>query len=525
MHVITLLVPRGRWVQRCLYTFVLCAAVVALVRLSQLTADRLLSRKITCLRCNVVILDIDVLRADALRCADNNNTITPNLCRLIRQGTSFSNAYSQTNWTLSSSLSTVTSLYPSVNGVWDMTQQGILASTTTTLATEFQRNGYQTYYLGQDNDALLTQRNGGLRGYRYIDFGSTAETSWLSAYTSALGTHQPIFFHAYTPWLHMPYLLYGNQSPIEVLPKPKGFPVYREEFEYIFRDYLLSHVTEVFMPDTIAQHPEIFQSKPLSVRGKRIVDYFRLLEFENDTTKRKYAWNVFYNSYMQFINPENPQDVAYLHMMYESTLHALDDYLGGFINYLLRPEVASHTIVVITSSHGEAFGEHGKFSHEIIPYNELYHVPFVIKYPSGPGKQVDAVVENVDLYPTLAEMVTGKVPANTQGISLVSLLSGVSIQAKSYAITMNYTDVFIIQNKRYALVVYYKYPRIKPELYDLFADPAQQHDIAFTHQDIVKQLTRLLTLTHVIPELRLSPATSPIPPSVNKKDIIRNGYF
>ena len=476
-----------------------------------------------CLRCTVVILDLDTLRADEIDCFGIGATVTPNLCRLIRQSTVFSQAYSQSYWTLPSSLSTYSSLYPNVNQVWRM-GQGSLAPSTVTLAAYVQSAGYKTTYAGQDADNLLTQRNGGLRGYGHIDNVDIFWGQLLSKFTSTISAPPPVLFHVYTGWLHMPYLLDSDQSPIENLPKPKGFPLFFTEFDAIQENYLAAHATDVFTPETIAQNPDVFRVGPAD-RGKRILAYFRMLDAMNDYTKRKNAWLSTYIPYMQFIDLHNPQDVAYLHMMYKSTIHTLDSRLAPYINYLLQPDISRHTIVVITSAHGEAFEEHGTLEHDAIPYNELYHVPLIIKYPHGSGRHIDAVVENIDIYPTIVEMVTGKVPDNVQGVSLVPLLSGSSIRAKSYAISINENNVFVLQNRRYALIVY-KDRAVKPELYDLIRDPGEQHDIASKHPDIVNQYMRFFVQTHVVPELSIpTPDVLPIPADIYKKDLIRSGYF
>ncbi len=87
------------WVQKILLVLIVCFLAVAFVCVSHHIFVRVSSRRIYCPRCNIVILDIDVLRADALRCFGTTDTITPNLCKLIKQGTNFANAYSQSNWT------------------------------------------------------------------------------------------------------------------------------------------------------------------------------------------------------------------------------------------------------------------------------------------------------------------------------------------------------------------------------------------------------------------------------------------
>lgn len=521
LQMIIPIIQRRGWIQKSLYLAGLCIVFIILVRLYQLLKFHNPPRTLSCFRCNVVVLDLDILRADELRCFGRGVNITPNICRLIRQSTYFSNNFSQSNWTLSSSLSTYTSLYPNVHQVWAQ-EQGMLAPSTMTLAVFLQQMGYLTYYSGFDDDALLTERNGGLRGYSYIDLTNPGPTQWLDTYKTMLTHSSAVFFHVYNGGMHIPYLLGSSEQPLQDLPKPEGLPLRVTEYAPIRARYVAEHYQEIFTSETIAKNPAIFQADP-SIREQRIADYFNTLEDQHDYTQRLYARDTFFNSYMQFIDTDNPRDTSYLHMLYQTRLHTLDSELAEFINYLLQPDVASHTMVILTSAHGEAFGEHGTFAHGNVPYNELYHVPLVIKYPTGKGKRVDAVVENIDVYPTIVQMVIGRLPQNIQGVSLIPLLSGVSNQAKSYAVSINDNNAFVIQTKQYALVVYKDHTK-PTELYDLIADPGELHNIAAENPQIVNNYFQLL-ITSAAPELQLGKLRTPIPSGVDRQKLIKGGYF
>ena len=499
-----------------------CILSIVLVIGCRMLALHFAAKRIACPHCNVVILDLDVFRSDELTCVGKSIKITPNLCKLVAESTRFTKVYSQSFWTLPSALSTYTSLYPNVNQVWEE-QKGALSLSTVTLAEYLEKYGYTTHYVGDDNDALLSERNGGLRGYAHTYLGVEDELKWLDILKNAMSTKRPVLFHAYSEGFHIPYLLFPPEKPIRDLPKPNGFPTYIDEYERVKREYLIQHVQEIFPASVIAAHPEIFQSD-LSVRGKKLDDFLHQLEDSHDYTQRLLSWEAIYNPYMQFIHASNPQDVAYLKMLYETKLHTVDQRLAGLIAYLLKPDIKDHTIVIVTSSHGEAFAEHGEFSHADFPYNEIYHVPLIVNYPANTNKRsIDAVIENLDIYPTLTDLVTGSVPHKIQGVSLTPLLSGVSISAKPYAVSMNYEDTFVIQSRRYALVRY-RDRFAKPELYDLITDPGETHNVAKDHPQIVKRYTDVL-IKEVAPELLLPPSFMPIPYGNNQQKLIRSGYF
>jgi choline-sulfatase len=78
------------------------------------------------------------------------------------------------------------------------------------------------------------------------------------------------------------------------------------------------------------------------------------------------------------------------------------------------------TIVVVTSDHGDAFGEHGFDGHAIALYREILHVPLIIYVPQNPPRQLDAVVSNLDIVPTIAALCGIPTPgASFEGRSLV----------------------------------------------------------------------------------------------------------
>lgn len=509
------------WAQKALIVVFVCVSTVVVMWGVRLVVFRESHNAARCPRCNVVILDIDILRADELTCQGKSLRITPNLCRLILSGTRFTNVFSQSFWTLPSELSIVTSLYPNINQVWSQVE-GAIPQTSQTLARVLKESGYLTDYQGLNNDATLTVRNGGLQGFTNINLAGAWPGNWLAKYKAQDFTLQPLFFHFYTPLLHMPYTLNDYQKPLENLPKPSGFPVYVKEFDKVQAEYLATHVADIFTPKTIAENPTIFLADP-SVRTKKIFDYYQLLDHQNDYVKRITAWPATYAPYMNFIDPNKPQDVAFLHMLYETKLYYTDMYLRPLVDYLMRPDVASRTIVVVMSAHGEAFGEHGIFEHKASPYNAVFHVPLAIKYPKGRAQRIDAVVETMDIYPTLVDMVLGVVPSHLQGQSLVPLLSGISVKPKLYAASIVDEYTFVIQSKRYALIKY-RYNKKAPELYDLKNDPKEIHNIASKYPQIVSRMTQLLT-QDVAPELQLPGGYITIPNETNQKDLIKDGYF
>jgi arylsulfatase A-like enzyme len=134
-----------------------------------------------------------------------------------------------------------------------------------------------------------------------------------------------------------------------------------------------------------------------------------------------FLWLHYLDPHAQYVaHPDDtnwsgsPQD------LYESELHFTDKHIGRLLDELRRMPGGDRTIVVVTSDHGDAFGEHGFDGHAIALYREILHVPLIIYVPQNPPRQLDAVVSNLDIVPTIAALCGIPTPgASFEGRSLV----------------------------------------------------------------------------------------------------------
>jgi arylsulfatase A-like enzyme len=72
-----------------------------------------------------------------------------------------------------------------------------------------------------------------------------------------------------------------------------------------------------------------------------------------------------------------------VNLAYDASIAYLDHHLGLLLSELRQRGVLEHTLVIITSYHGEHFGEHGLMHHSSSLYLPLLHVPLVISFPAG----------------------------------------------------------------------------------------------------------------------------------------------
>jgi arylsulfatase A-like enzyme len=106
---------------------------------------------------------------------------------------------------------------------------------------------------------------------------------------------------------------------------------------------------------------------------------------------------------------------------YDGEIRYMDMLLGNFFNFLRTEGVFDDTLIVVTSDHGELFGEYGLVYHQLTLAEELIRVPLLIKRPGQTERQVsNELVSLVDLVPTFLDVVGKDVPSTLDGRSLFS---------------------------------------------------------------------------------------------------------
>jgi arylsulfatase A-like enzyme len=125
---------------------------------------------------------------------------------------------------------------------------------------------------------------------------------------------------------------------------------------------------------------------------------------------------------------KKPEDVQHVVNLYDGEVAYADSCLGLFVDELKQRNLYENTLLIVTSDHGEALGEHGDFSHGYLPYDIIVRVPLVIKFPRDhfASSQVTSMVSLLDIMPTVLDYL-GIGPAAlsssfTQGCALMPVL-------------------------------------------------------------------------------------------------------
>ncbi len=108
--------------------------------------------------------------------------------------------------------------------------------------------------------------------------------------------------------------------------------------------------------------------------------------------------------------------------LYDAEIQYWDKHFGRLIASLKRRGLYDDTMIVVTSDHGEEFGEHGGFWHGTTLYDEQVHVPLVVRMPGGElkGTTLTDWVRHVDLAPTILHNARVPAPEGMQGGNIFS---------------------------------------------------------------------------------------------------------
>lgn len=194
---------------------------------------------------------------------------------------------------------------------------------------------------------------------------------------------------------------------------------------------------------------------------------------------------------------------------YYSAISYMDEQLGKVVAALDRLGLADNTIITMTSDHGYHMGEHHLWQKTSLFENSA-RVPLVVVDPSKrgtAGQVTDAVVELVDLYPTLADLAGLPAPAHTVGQSFAPALEDVSWAGKDAALTVHIAHdrvphddwefpkckAYSIRTARYRYTEYQN-GELGVELYDHQADPGEFSNLADDprHRSLRNRMSDLL---------------------------------
>jgi len=366
----------------------------------------------------VLIFLLDAAQASHLSCYGYHRKTSPHIDEIARDGTLFLNGYCEAVYTLASTASLMTGLYPDVHYVL---HRGVrLNANALTMAEVFQKAGYHT--------ACFTA----------MGFAS-----------SAFGFRQGFdyFYESFKKVIHLPKA---------------------EDFLPTLLPWIEEHKSNPFFLYVHFREPHSIIDPPPPFTDMFDKDYQGVVDLYENKEKMILSGKI----------EMTPRDLYHIIATYDASICYADSVIGKTIEKLKSLGIYDRTIIIVIADHGEALWEHGFFGHNVHLYEEISHIPFIIKLPTSTGiggRKMEALVQTIDFFPTLVDIL--RLPTDNsilQGKSLLPLMAGNinSVNDLLYSRTVWVKPRYGVRDPVYKYIIFTRTG--DEELYNLQDDPQER---------------------------------------------------
>jgi len=428
-------------------------------------------------RPNLLWIMTDAQRRDSIGAYGNPFVKTPNLDRLAEGGVRFNRCYIASSPCSPSRACLLTGLYVHTNGV---VRCGIvLPDSVPTLGDVLKAEGYRTGWIGKWHLGPTDSPQHGFTD-KWVDHGRDyrdylKRVGMLQAFTEGRRRvrygRSPVpeehYLEAFLAREAIAFLEENGSQPFCLglsFRAPQDPVTPPEPWDRMYpRD-------KVPLP---ANFHDDMVNKPLRQRQGRTR---RLDSGDDGAVAKRWAGVAFPKSW---VPAEWTEDVwREIRALYYGLVGCVDHWTGRVLEALDRQGLAENTIVLYTTDHGKMMGSHGLIKGSYI-YDENMRVPLIMRYPPliEPGTATDALVSNVDILPTLLEMMGVKVPRGVQGRSFMPLLEGEAQSHRDAAFMEIAQGIKSVRTGRWKYAVNWR-PRDLDELYEMEDDPLELRNLA-----------------------------------------------
>ncbi len=431
---------------------------------------------------NVLLFVVDALRQDTLGCYGDERVQTPVMDELAARGVQFENAFVQAPFTWTSFGSILTGKYPRRHGLLKM-RPGARMPRNITLASHLKSGELRSgATLGDDDYVGAAFMTGTLSHGSGLMYG-------FDTYFEAMVGHPLV--EVDNPWSVFKSELVLSRIHMKLLQRVDDTPVASEAVKWFRANGQRRFVAMVHYYSTHTPYDPPRRFRDLYVDP----DYDGPIE-------------TFYAGAREVIErgeyTPTEADVRQIRDLYYGGVSQADHMIGQVLEELERQRVLDQTLVIVTSDHGEELGDHGLWEHNFM-YQTNLRVPLLLSWPGKlpAGRRVEALVETVDLLPTVCDLGGIAVPFDEQleaekegagrvdGVSLMPLIRGEVESVKDYAYAENGRKL-AIQDRSWKLVVLDDdmdgdWAR-SARLYHLADDPHERVNVIVSHGDQAQRL-------------------------------------
>ena len=415
---------------------------------------------------NVVFILADDHRYDAMSCMGHQFAETPHMDAMVREGVHMRNAFVTTSLCSPSRASILTGLYTFRHRVID--NQRAVPDGTQFFPQYLQAAGYKTGYVGKwhmgahnDNprpgfDYWVSFKGQG----HYLPPGPeytinvNGERVKQDGYITPLLTKYAIDFMEQQTDSDQPFFLYLSHKAVHANFTPE------DKYDQKFADKKFNRpASETKLEENTLNRPRW------------------LLDQRN-------SWHGVDFPYHSELNIEQ------YYKRYCEALCSVDDSIGDVMNQLEKMGIRDETMVIYMGDNGFMFGEHGLIDKRVA-YETSIRVPMIVQCPElfAGGTKIDKMVANIDIAPTVMEVMGLETPPHMDGESFNALAQGEDVPWREYFLYAYYWEqnfpqsptVFSLRSDRYKFTTYYGLWDTN-EFFDIEADPEEQNNLIRSSQ-------------------------------------------
>ncbi|MBN2391454.1 MAG: sulfatase-like hydrolase/transferase [Anaerolineae bacterium] len=441
---------------------------------------------------NILIVMTDHQRADTV--LPEHPAITPNVARLAEDGVTFTNTYCPSPHCCPSRATFFSGLYPSRHGVWNniCNRQALSTGLTPGVrlwSEDLAEAGYDLHFSGKWHvsveespkdrgwtEHFVSGAKGDYHGARWEHYRELAAQPDPTTrgegeiLRPGYGTYR--LYRSANPGQHDEL---ATQHALDLLPQL----AHRSDPWGLFVGLIGPHDPYVVPQKYLDMYDLNNVPLPFSY-GDELADKPRIYQRMRE---------------MRF-GQLSPREVREGIRHFWAYCTYLDDLFGQILAALDATGQAENTLVLYVADHGDYCGEHGMFAKGIPCFRGAYHVPAVIRWPTGvrnPGRRVDDFVSLADFAPTFIELAGLHVDRHFAGASLLPFLQDETPAAWRDAIHTQCNGVELYYTQRSVMTRDYKYVFNgfdQDELYDLHVDPHEMRNVSDdpTYAEVKREL-------------------------------------
>lgn len=429
---------------------------------------------------NIIMIVVDDMRIDEYGAGGHPYLSTPNIDRIAREGATFSRAYHATPLCSPNRASILTGQYSSRHGILDNTSRSYASHKLELFPQQLQKSGYKTAHVGKwhmGNDAsprpgydywVSFQGQGRSKNPILYENGKLGE---VKGYITDIFTDRAVSFIRRES--QSPFFLYIGHKAVH--PDSRQLDDGNVDINYGSRFIPADRHKGSYDKKFVERRPNHGFSREDS-KGKPVLS--RALEFKNSAEiQRRFGKLI-------------GDDVSESSIRRRAEMiRSVDEGLGRIFETLEQRNILENTLVVLTTDNGYFYGEHGLTVERRLPYEEAIRAPLLMRYPKliPSGVTIDGFASSVDLAPTVLDIAGVEIPRSVQGVSLKpqlkpggnSVRDRVLVEYHGHENPMPWTaklDYRAILKGNYKYIKWLRYDG-EAELYDLSADPYEQHNL------------------------------------------------